>query len=176
MAFAVGAALCVILAPQGQQADPGDSDCGRRCDDHCRRMIWPTRWGVAVLGPLPQGLPAFPVPWITDVDFVPSSDWRLGGRLWFRLPTRASFLACMRRGSARSRSQPGNGRTWRGQSRGRIFSGLSVSSSSSRTPVAEAAGAKTQLTGVVGALVVALAAGAGARPSTHLSVPRWPQS
>jgi MFS superfamily sulfate permease-like transporter len=37
-----------------------------------------------------------------------------------------------------------------------LFQGFSISSSSSRTPVAEAAGAKTQLTGVVGALVVAL--------------------
>jgi MFS superfamily sulfate permease-like transporter len=37
-----------------------------------------------------------------------------------------------------------------------LFQGFPISSSSSRTPVAEAAGAKTQLTGVVGALAVAL--------------------
>jgi MFS superfamily sulfate permease-like transporter len=37
-----------------------------------------------------------------------------------------------------------------------FFQGFPISSSSSRTPVAEAAGAKTQLTGVVGALIVAL--------------------
>jgi MFS superfamily sulfate permease-like transporter len=37
-----------------------------------------------------------------------------------------------------------------------LFQGFPISSSSSRTPVAEAAGAKTQLTGVVGAVVVAL--------------------
>ena len=37
-----------------------------------------------------------------------------------------------------------------------FFQGFPISSSSSRTPVAEAAGAKTQLTGVVGAIVVAL--------------------
>jgi MFS superfamily sulfate permease-like transporter len=37
-----------------------------------------------------------------------------------------------------------------------FFQGFPISSSSSRTPVAEASGAKTQLTGVVGALVVAL--------------------
>jgi MFS superfamily sulfate permease-like transporter len=37
-----------------------------------------------------------------------------------------------------------------------FFQGFSVSSSSSRTPVAEAAGARTQLTGVVGALAIAL--------------------
>ena len=37
-----------------------------------------------------------------------------------------------------------------------LFQGFSVSSSASRTPVAEAAGARTQLTGVVGALTIAL--------------------
>ena len=37
-----------------------------------------------------------------------------------------------------------------------LFQGFPISSSSSRTPVAEAAGAKTQMTGVVGALTVAL--------------------
>src|SRR5205085_10448507 len=36
-----------------------------------------------------------------------------------------------------------------------LFQGFPISSSSSRTPVAEAAGAKTQLTGVTGALTVA---------------------
>jgi MFS superfamily sulfate permease-like transporter len=37
-----------------------------------------------------------------------------------------------------------------------FFQGFPISSSSSRTPVAEAAGARTQLTGIVGALAVAL--------------------
>jgi MFS superfamily sulfate permease-like transporter len=37
-----------------------------------------------------------------------------------------------------------------------LFQGFPISSSSSRTPVAEAAGAKTQLAGVVGAVAVAL--------------------
>jgi MFS superfamily sulfate permease-like transporter len=37
-----------------------------------------------------------------------------------------------------------------------LFQGFPISSSASRTPVAEAAGAKTQMTGVVGALAVAL--------------------
>src|SRR4029077_19730515 len=36
-----------------------------------------------------------------------------------------------------------------------FFQGFPISSSSSRTPVAEASGARTQLTGVVGALAVA---------------------
>jgi MFS superfamily sulfate permease-like transporter len=37
-----------------------------------------------------------------------------------------------------------------------IFQGFSVSSSASRTPVAESAGAKTQMTGVIGAVCIAL--------------------
>jgi Sulfate permease and related transporters (MFS superfamily) len=37
-----------------------------------------------------------------------------------------------------------------------LFQGFPISSSSSRTPVAEAAGAKTQLTGVVAPIAVAL--------------------
>jgi MFS superfamily sulfate permease-like transporter len=37
-----------------------------------------------------------------------------------------------------------------------LFQGFPISSSSSRTPVAEAAGSKTQLTGIVGALSIAL--------------------
>jgi MFS superfamily sulfate permease-like transporter len=39
---------------------------------------------------------------------------------------------------------------------GGFFQGFSISSSASRTPVAEAAGAKTQLTGIVGAAAIAL--------------------
>jgi MFS superfamily sulfate permease-like transporter len=37
-----------------------------------------------------------------------------------------------------------------------LFQGFPISASASRTPVAESAGAKTQLTGVVGAVVIAL--------------------
>ena len=37
-----------------------------------------------------------------------------------------------------------------------FFQGFSISSSASRTPVAEAAGSKTQLTGVTGAVAIAL--------------------
>ena len=55
------------------------------------------------------------------------------------------------------RSEPGDARhsappTWPLG----LFQGFPISSSSSRTPVAEAAGAKTQLTGVIGAVAVAL--------------------
>ena len=37
-----------------------------------------------------------------------------------------------------------------------LFQGFPISTSTSRTPIAEAAGAKTQLTGIIGAIAVAL--------------------
>ena len=58
-----------------------------------------------------------------------------------------------------------------------FFQGFPISSSSSRTPVAEAAGAKTQLTGVVGALAVALllvfAPDLLQQPAQHARWPPW---
>ena len=54
-----------------------------------------------------------------------------------------------------------------------FFQGFPISSSSSRTPVAEAAGAKTQLTGVVGALGVAALLVAAPDLLQHLPTPRW---
>ena len=52
-----------------------------------------------------------------------------------------------------------------------LFQGFPISSSSSRTPVAEAAGAKTQLTGVVGALGVAALLVAAPDLLKHLPTP-----
>ena len=54
-----------------------------------------------------------------------------------------------------------------------FFQGFPISSSSSRTPVAEAAGARTQLTGVVGALAVALLILVAPDLLRHLPAPRW---
>ena len=54
------------------------------------------------------------------------------------------------------RPQPGNGGAGAANLAAGFFQGFPISSSSSRTPVAEAAGARTQLTGVVGALAVAV--------------------
>lgn len=51
-----------------------------------------------------------------------------------------------------------------------LFHGFSVSSSASRTPVAESAGAKTQMTGVVGAICIALLLIFAPRLMIHLPV------
>ena len=112
--------------------------------------------GVAVLGALPQGLPAFAIPWITSADIVPV----LIGGCVVALISFADTSVLSRVYAARTRTSvdPNQEMVALGAANlaAGLFQGFPVSSSSSRTPVAEAAGAKTQLTGVVGALAVAL--------------------
>ncbi|WP_447776726.1 SulP family inorganic anion transporter [Variovorax boronicumulans] len=115
-----------------------------------------THAGVSVLGALPQGLPAFAIPWITTADIVPV----LIGGCAVALVSFADTSVLSRVYAARTRTHvdPNQEMVALGVANlaAGLFQGFAVSSSSSRTPVAEAAGAKTQLTGVVGALAVAL--------------------
>jgi high affinity sulfate transporter 1 len=115
-----------------------------------------THGGVSVLGSLPQGLPTFAIPWINPADIVPVL---IGGC--------AVALVSFADTSVLSRVYAAKTRTWVDPNQEMVglgvanlaaglFQGFPISSSSSRTPVAEAAGARTQLTGVVGALAVAL--------------------
>lgn len=112
--------------------------------------------GVAVLGQLPQGLPAFAIPWITYDDLVPV----LIGGCAVALVSFADTSVLSRVYAARTRTSVDPNQEMVGLGVANLaaglFQGFAISSSSSRTPVAEAAGAKTQLTGVVGALAVAL--------------------
>ena len=114
------------------------------------------RAGVSVLGPLPQGLPAFAIPWITYADIVPV----LIGGCAVALVSFADTSVLSRAYAARTRTYVDPNQEMVGLGAANLaagfFQGFPISSSSSRTPVAEAAGAKTQLTGVVGALAVAL--------------------
>ena len=111
--------------------------------------------GVAVLGSLPQGLPAFAIPWITRDDIVPV----LIGGCAVAMVSFADTSVLSRVYAARTRSYVDPNQEMVGLGIANLaagfFQGFPISSSSSRTPVAEAAGAKTQLTGVVGALTVA---------------------
>ncbi len=111
---------------------------------------------VAVLGSLPQGLPAFTVPWVTRADLVPV----LIGGCAVALLSFADTSVLSRVYAARTRSpvDPNQEMVGLGVANlaAGLFQGFPVSSSASRTPVAEAAGARTQLTGVVGALAVGL--------------------
>ncbi|MGF6087564.1 SulP family inorganic anion transporter [Pseudomonas sp. 18173] len=115
-----------------------------------------TRAGVSVLGSLPQGLPGFAIPWITRADIVPVV---IGGCA-VALVSFADTSVLSRVYAARTRTYVNPNQEMVGLGIANLaagfFQGFPISSSSSRTPVAEAAGAKTQMTGVVGALAVAL--------------------
>ncbi|WP_210324871.1 SulP family inorganic anion transporter [Microvirga alba] len=114
------------------------------------------RAGVAVLGPLPQGLPAFSIPWVTYTDLAPIL---IGGAavalVSFADTSVLSRVYAARTGVAVDPNQEMIGLGAANLAAG-FFQGFPISSSSSRTPVAEAAGARTQLTGVVGAMAVAI--------------------
>jgi high affinity sulfate transporter 1 len=113
-------------------------------------------YGVKVLGPLPQGLPGFVVPWIGYGDISPV----LIGGCAIALVSFADTSVLSRAYAARlgSRVDPNQEMVGLGAANlaTGFFQGFPISSSSSRTPVAEAAGARTQLTSVVGALAIAL--------------------
>lgn len=115
-----------------------------------------TRAGVSVLGSLPQGLPGFAIPWITTADIVPVV---IGGCA-VALVSFADTSVLSRVYAARTRTYVNPNQEMVGLGIANLaagfFQGFPISSSSSRTPVAEAGGAKTQMTGVVGALAVAL--------------------
>jgi high affinity sulfate transporter 1 len=115
-----------------------------------------TRAQVSVLGALPQGLPSFTIPWITAGDIVPV----LVGGCAVALVSFADTSVLSRVYAARTRTYVDPNQEMVGLGVANLaagfFQGFPISSSSSRTPVAEAAGARTQLTGVVGALAVAL--------------------
>jgi high affinity sulfate transporter 1 len=112
--------------------------------------------GVKVLGALPQGLPSFVVPWIGLADL---SQVVIGG-FAVAMVAFADTSVLSRTYAAKTRTHVDPNQEMVGLGAANLaaglFQGFPISSSSSRTPVAEAAGAKTQLTGVVGAVSVAL--------------------
>jgi high affinity sulfate transporter 1 len=113
------------------------------------------RAGVSVLGPLPQGLPApgFPSIDLGDLNEI------LTGSLAVALVAFADTSVLSRTYAARLGTPVDPNQEMVGLGAANVaagfFQGFPISSSSSRTPVAEAAGARTQLTGVVGALAIA---------------------
>ncbi len=112
--------------------------------------------GISVLGPLPQGLPAPELPRI-GIDHLVSI---LTGGLAVALVSFADTSVLSRSYAARLRAPVDPNQELIGLGAANLaagfFQGFPISSSSSRTPVAEAAGARTQLTGVVGAMAIAL--------------------
>ncbi len=133
----------ILIAVVGATVIVGALDLAARAD-------------VSVLGPLPQGLPAFAIPWITYADIVPV----LIGGCAVALVSFADTSVLSRTYAARTGTYVDPNQEMVGLGAANLvagfFQGFPISSSSSRTPVAEAAGARTQLAGVVGASSVAL--------------------
>jgi MFS superfamily sulfate permease-like transporter len=133
------------------------------------------RANVSVLGPLPQGLPAFAIPRITYSDIVPV----LIGGCAAALVSFADTSVLSRAYAARTGTNVDPNQEMMGLGAANLaaglFQGFPISSSSSRTPVAEAAGARTQMTGVVGALAVALLCWRRRICSNICRPPHWPR-
>jgi MFS superfamily sulfate permease-like transporter len=110
--------------------------------------------GVPVLGVLPQGLPGFSLPSIGTNDIAPV----LLGGLAVALISFADTSVLSRTYAGRNASfvDPNQEMVGLGAANlaAGLFQGFPISASASRTPVAETAGSRTQLTGVVGALAV----------------------
>jgi high affinity sulfate transporter 1 len=155
--FTVGAAtLAVILLLKGNRRIPSILIAVIGATIVVGMLDLAAKANVSVLGTLPQGLPAFAIPWITSADIVPV----LTGGLAVALVSFADTSVLSRVYSARTRTYVDPNQEMVGLGAANLaagfFQGFPISSSSSRTPVAEEAGARTQLTGVVGALAVAL--------------------
>jgi len=114
------------------------------------------RAGVSVLGPLSQGLPSPRVPFAHVDDLAPI----LMGGVAVALVSFADTSVLSRTYAARLGTPVDPNQEMVGLGIANLatafFQGFPISSSSSRTPVAEAAGAKTQVTGVVGAVAIAV--------------------
>jgi high affinity sulfate transporter 1 len=133
----------VLIAVIGATIVVGGLDLARRAD-------------VSVLGPLSGGLPRFKIPWIPVTDLIPVV---IGGCA-VALVSFADTSVLSRAYASRTGAYVDPNQEMIGLGAANFmagfFCGFPISSSSSRTPVAEAAGARTQLAGVVGAFCVAL--------------------
>jgi len=111
--------------------------------------------GIPVVGPLPQGLPGFGVPRVSLDDLMAM----LAGGLAIAVVSMADTSILSRSFAGRSGYRVDQNQELLALGAANLgsafFSGFSVSASATRTPVAAQAGAKTQLTGVVGALAIA---------------------
>jgi high affinity sulfate transporter 1 len=132
----------ILIAVLGATAIVGALDLG-------------ARYGVKVLGPLPEGLPGFAIPWIGYSDLFPV----LIGGCAIALVSFADTSVLSRTYAARLGDRVDPNQEMMGLGAANLvtgfFQGFPISSSASRTPVAEAAGARTQLTSVIGALAIA---------------------
>lgn len=151
-----GCTLAVIFALKGSRRLPGILIAVVGATLAVGAFDLAAQADLAVLGSLPQGLPQLVIPWLSTADIVPVL---LGGcavaMVSFADTSVLSRVYAARTGTAVDPNQEMVGLGAANLAAG-FFQGFPISSSSSRTPVAEASGARTQLTGVVGAVAVAL--------------------
>jgi len=156
IAFAVGlATLIIILLLKDNKRLPGVLIAVVGATLVVAALGLDTRYGVKVLGPLPQGLPAFAIPLIGYSDLTSV----LAGGCAIALVSFADTSVLSRTYAARLGDKVDPNQEMVGLGAANLatgfFQGFPISSSASRTPVAEAAGARTQLTSVIGALAIA---------------------
>jgi MFS superfamily sulfate permease-like transporter len=111
---------------------------------------------IEVVGVLPQGLPTLRVPTVPAEDLLPLAAAAISIALVAFADTSVlsrTFAARLGEDVDPNREMIALGIA---NAAGGLFQGFPISSSASRTPVAESAGARTQLTGVVGAVAIAL--------------------
>lgn len=113
-------------------------------------------YGIAVVGPLPQGLPQFQIPRVSFEELTTL----FAAAVAIALVSFADTSALSRTFALRSGQKVDSNQEIIALGIANVaagfFQGFPVTSSTSRTPVAESAGAKTQITGLVGALCIAL--------------------
>jgi high affinity sulfate transporter 1 len=112
--------------------------------------------GVKLVGGLPQGFPPFTIPDVRVSDLAPL----FLGALGIALVALTDTISTATSFAARSGDEVDGSREMIGIGAANIaaglFQGFSVSTSGSRTAVAEQAGARTQVTGLVGAGLIAV--------------------
>jgi len=113
-------------------------------------------YGIAVVGPMPQGLPEFRIPLVTFAELKALSAAAFAIALVsFADMSTLSRTFALRAGQEVDSNQEIFALGAANMAAG-FFQGFPVTSSASRTPVAESAGAKSQVTGLVGALSITL--------------------
>ena len=110
--------------------------------------------GVKLVGTLPKGFPPFTIPSVQVADLGPV----LAGALGIALVSLADTISTASSFAARSGQEIDGNQEMIGIGAANLaaglFQGFPVSTSGSRTAVAERSGAKTQLTGVIGAALI----------------------
>jgi high affinity sulfate transporter 1 len=112
--------------------------------------------GVSLVGPLPQGFPPFTLPSVSMSDLA----LLVAGAVGIAVVSLTDTISTSSAFAARAGQEVDGDREMIGIGAANIaagfFQGFPVSTSGSRTAVAEQAGAKTQVTGLVGALAITL--------------------